>query len=92
MAEQSHSYYEWQVSTLMLAYDVIEPISRHDEKRLAERNNAVEQEIHEMAHRVIPQAYRDNPQMEFPPAIIVLLTKATLARAARIIGLTPEAA
>ena len=82
----SHSYYEWQVSTLMLAYDVVEPIPRSDDKRIAERQQAVEKEIHEMAFRIIPAAYRDNPAMEFPPAIVMLMTKATLKRANEIVG------
>ena len=28
MAEQTHGYYEWQVQTLMLAYDVVQPLAR----------------------------------------------------------------
>ena len=28
MAEGTHSYYDWQVSTLMLAYDTVEPLDR----------------------------------------------------------------
>jgi uncharacterized protein YcaQ len=83
-----HGYYEWQVSTLMLAYDVIEPLPRADGQRINERQQRVEKEVHDLAHRVIPPAYRENPQMEFPPAVVMLLTRATLARAAEIIGLT----
>jgi hypothetical protein len=86
MADATHSYYDWQVSTLMLAYDVVDPLPRHDNKRISERQQSVEQEIHELAHRVIPPAYRDHPQMEFPPAVVMLLTRATLARAVEIIG------
>lgn len=90
MADGTHSYYDWQVSTLMLAYDVIDPLPRHDTKRISERQQAVEREIHDMAHRVIPAAYRENPQMEFPPAVVMLLTRATLARAVEIIGLSGQ--
>jgi hypothetical protein len=89
MAEATHSYFDWQVSTLMLAYDVVEPIARHDEKRLGEREQAVKHEIFAMAHAVIPQTYRDNPELDYPPAVIMLLTKATLSRAAAIAGLLP---
>jgi hypothetical protein len=86
MADATHSYYDWQVSTLLLAYDVIDPIGRDDTARLNVRQAEVEKELHEMAHRVIPPAYRDHPQMEFPPAVVMLLTRATLARANQIIG------
>jgi hypothetical protein len=82
----SHSYYEWQVSTLMLAYDVVEPIPRSDDERIAKRQQAVENEVHEIAHRLIPAAYRENPQLEFPPAIVMLMTRATLKRANEIVG------
>ncbi|MBC7785676.1 MAG: hypothetical protein H7144_17745 [Burkholderiales bacterium] len=87
MSSQSHSYYEWQVSTLMLAYDVVDPIPRDADKQIAGRQQKVEEEIHAMAMKLIPQTYRDNPQMEFPPAITMLLTKATIARASEILGM-----
>ncbi len=86
-AHGTHSYYDWQVSTLMLAYDVSDPIPRSEDKRIADRQEAVAREIHDMAHVTIPQAYRDNPEMEFPPAVVTLLTKATLRRAAQIVGI-----
>jgi hypothetical protein len=86
MADATHSYYDWQVSTLMLAYDATDPIPRSDEKRLAERQQAVEKEIHDLAHATIPPAYRENPGMEFPPAVVILLTRATLKRAAEVAG------
>lgn len=83
----SHNYYDWQLSTLMLAYDVVEPLSRLDNEKLSARQDACEQELHEIAHAVIPQDYRNNPQKEFPPEIVQRLTVATLTRAAVIIGL-----
>jgi hypothetical protein len=82
----SHSYFEWQVSTLMLAYDVVEPIPRSDDARIAKRQQAVEHELHEIAHRIIPPAYRENAQLEFPPAIVMQMTRATLKRANEIVG------
>jgi len=89
MSHATHSYFDWQVSTLLLAYDAVDPISRHDEARLAQRQQAVEQELHEIAHASITEDYRQNPQKEFPPEIIIAMTRATLARAARIVGLLP---
>ncbi|MGC4030933.1 MAG: hypothetical protein QM754_04185 [Tepidisphaeraceae bacterium] len=83
----THSYFDWQVSTLMLAYDVIDPIPRSDDKRLQERQQAVHQEIHELALATIPPAYKDNPEIDFPPAVVMLLTRATLKRAGQIVGI-----
>jgi hypothetical protein len=86
MSEGTHSYYDWQVSTLMLAYDVAEPIHRDDLKKLEERQRNVEMELHEMVHRLLPKSYLDNPQEDFPAEVVVLLTRATIDRAVEIMG------
>jgi hypothetical protein len=90
MSEGTHSYYDWQVSTLMLAYDVAEPIARDDDKKQNQRQQHVEKELQQMVHEVIPEEYRSNPEREFPPQVVMLLTKAVLQRAGRIVGLLPE--
>ena len=41
MSQATHSYYDWQVSTLMLAYDAVEPLGRYDESALAARQQRV---------------------------------------------------
>jgi hypothetical protein len=87
MADATHSYLDWQISTLMLAYDVTDPIDRNDVKRLTERQQSVEKEVHALAMATIPASYRENPQAEFPSEVVMLLTKATLQRAASIVGL-----
>lgn len=87
MAEATHSYLDWQISTLMLAHDVVEPLPREDVARQAARQQSVEREVHDLAMAVIPQSYRENPQADFPPEIVMLLTKATIRRAAEISGL-----
>jgi len=87
MSEATHSYYDWQVSTLLLAYDAVEPLGRDDEEGLARRQRAVEEELHRLAHEVLPENYRRNPEREFPAEVVVLLTRATLRRAATIVGL-----
>ncbi len=87
MSQQTHSYYEWQVSTLMLAYDVVDPLPRDADKKITARQVKVEEEVRDLAHKAIPPTYRDNPQMEFPPAIVMMLTKATIRRASEILGM-----
>ncbi len=87
MSEGTHSYYDWQVSTLMLAYDAVDPIARDDDARLEEREKAVAVELHKMVHETLPEDYKRNPSRDFPPAVVILLTKATLRRASEIVGL-----
>jgi hypothetical protein len=85
MADATHSYLDWQISTLMLAYDAVEPLPRQAVDRLTERQQGVEREVHALAMATIPKSYLDNPQDEFPPEIVVMLTRATLARAVAIL-------
>ncbi|MDB5327714.1 MAG: hypothetical protein JWM57_3283 [Phycisphaerales bacterium] len=86
MSDGTHSYFDWQVSTLMLAYDVVDPIPRSEDRRIAERQRDVEKEIHDLAQATIPPAYKANPNLDFPPAVVMLLTRATLKRAVEITG------
>jgi hypothetical protein len=81
MSEPTHGYYDWQLSTLLLAYDAVEPLARDDEANLARRQQAVEEELHRMAHEILPDDYRRNPEREFPPEVVVM------RRAATIVGL-----
>lgn len=90
MSSETHSYYDWQVSTLLLAYDAVEPLSRNDDDALARRQQSVERELYELVQAALPKSYLDNPQTEFPPEMVILLTKATLQRAATIVGLVEE--
>lgn len=88
MAEGTHSYFDWQVSTLMLAYDTVEPIDRDDEPALAEREQKVMRELHQLVHALLPEDYLKNPAADFPPDMVMILTRATIARAAQIMGMT----
>ena len=87
MAETTHSYLDWQISTLMLAHDVAEPLDRNDLAGLEKRQRAVEQEVHALAMATIPASYRENPQDEFPTEIVIMLTRATVRRAAELVSL-----
>ena len=89
MSSETHSYYDWQVSTLLLAYDAADPIARTDDARLAQRQQDVELELHKLAHEILPKDYLENPQRDFPPEIVIAMTRATLRRAALITGLLP---
>ena len=86
MSEATHSYYDWQVSTLMLAYDVVEPLPREDEQAIGQREQQVQQELYDLVQQTLPKDYLNNPQREFPPDIVSLLTRATLKRASQIVS------
>ena len=83
----THSYFDWQVSTLMLAYDVTDPVRRSDLAAQQARQQKVELEVRDLALAVIPQDYQRDPSRELPPEIIMEMTRATLRRAAHIVGL-----
>ena len=85
-AAGTHSYYDWQVSTLLLAYDAVEPLSREDVAGLQKRQQRCELEVREIALSVIPPDYQRDAGKELPPEIIVGMTRATLRRAAEIVG------
>lgn len=82
-----HSYYDWQVSTLMLAYDAMDPLSRDDDEALAKRDEDVRTELFQLVQGVLPRQYLDNPGADFPPEMVMVLTRATIARAAQILAL-----
>jgi hypothetical protein len=92
MAEQSQGnplqgYYEWQVTTLLLAYDLAEPIARGDEDTADHRRHQVEGEVSELTLNQLPQRYKDNPELDWPSEVMMAITRATLRRAAEIAGL-----
>jgi hypothetical protein len=91
MAEPTHSYYDWQLSTLLLAHDTVHPLPRHDNNALAEREQAVQKELYQLVHQALPEWYKKNPSEEFPPEVVILLTRATLRRACEIVGFTVNA-
>ena len=83
----THSYYDWQISTLMLAYDVVEPLSREDVTAQQRRQQQVEMEVRDLALGVIPEDYQRDATREFPPELVMQMTRATLRRAAQIVAL-----
>lgn len=87
--EGTHSYYEWQLSTLLLAYDTIDPLSRDDLEAQSRRQEAVERELYELVHATLPDSYKKNPSVEFTPEVVIELTRATLRRAAEIARILP---
>lgn len=83
----THSYYDWQLSTLLLAYDAADPLPRSDSEGLARRQQHCEREVREIALSVIPPDFQRDPTRQIPPHVAVEITRATVRRAAQIIGL-----
>ncbi|MFA9477798.1 hypothetical protein ACERK3_05760 [Phycisphaerales bacterium AB-hyl4] len=84
-ANPLQGYYEWQITTLMLAYDLTDPIPQGDDGDMAEhRRKAIEQELGELVRNLLPQEYLENPERDFPPEVMMAITRATLRRAMEI--------
>lgn len=78
------SYYEWQVTTLMLAYDLADPVPRTQKHRVEQRRTQVEDEVRDLSLAIIPAEYKDNPNLDWPPEVMMQITRATLKRAAEL--------
>ena len=89
-AQGTHSYHDWQVSTLMLAHDVRRPLAREDVEAQQKRQRQCELEVRDIALSVIPADFQSDPTREFPPRLVMEMTKATLARAAVVAGIADE--
>ncbi|MGF1632488.1 MAG: hypothetical protein ACFCVE_01450 [Phycisphaerae bacterium] len=87
MSQGTHSYYEWQLSTLMLAYDATDPKPRDDVEAIGQRQMHCENELYELSRAIIPAEFLENPERELPPEITRDFTRAVIARAAQITGL-----
>lgn len=74
-------YFDWQVTTLMLAHDLMDPIARGDEDAAARRRQEVEGDVRQMVMAVLPDRYKQNPQLDWPREVMTAITRATLHRA-----------
>jgi len=85
-----HSYYDWQLATLMYAYDVALPLEGSDQNALATRMQSCEHELYRLAKTVIPDGYWQEQQLQLSPEVVMRLTQATVLRAAEIMKLVSE--
>lgn len=91
MAEQHDStdamqgYYDWQVTTLMLAYDLTDPIASAAGPDMGERRRrTVEEEVRRITLDLVPDLYKQDPSLDWPPELMMAITRTTLHRAAEI--------
>ncbi|MEX0885376.1 MAG: hypothetical protein WD009_02950 [Phycisphaeraceae bacterium] len=81
------SYYDWQMSTLMLAYDLADPLPNGDDEAVEARRDEVARELAAMVQQIVPREFLDDPDRDFPPDVMMGITRATLERAATIAGI-----
>ena len=84
-------YYDWQVTTVMLAYDLAEPIPGGDEELRRKRRADVEEEVRRLSLAVVPDVYRNDPNLDWPPEVMMDITRSTLLHAAQVAGLASPA-
>jgi hypothetical protein len=82
------AFYDWQVTTLMLAYDLADPIPAREADRIEARRESVQDELGALVQSVVPAKYFENPSLAWPPDVMMSITHATLKRAAEVAGLT----
>ncbi len=80
-------YYDWQVTTLMLARDLGDPLPGGDEAAWIARREETESMVREMTLAVLPEAYRNDPNRDWPPELFMDITRVTLMRAANLAGI-----
>ncbi|WP_428389779.1 hypothetical protein [Mucisphaera sp.] len=83
-------YFEWQVTTLLLAYDLSDPVARGDAEAAERRRRRVEEEVSALSLGVIPKQYQQDPELNWPPEVMMSITKATLLRTFEISGAVLE--
>ena len=95
MAEQNNEqdgnplqgYFDWQVTTLMLARDLVDPLPRDDEAAHHQRTDEIEQEVRTLTLGVLPEQFKHDATLAWPPELMMTITRETLKHAARIAGL-----
>ena len=82
-------YFEWQVTTFMLAYDLVDPIQPgpDEEQQANRRRREIEIEVSEMVKGLLPKRLLEDETAEWDRDIMTAITRATLRRANEIAGL-----
>jgi len=80
-------YFDWQVTTLMLAHDLSGPLPSGDEQAHQERRQQVEQEVRTLTLSVLPEQFKHDATLAWPPELMMTITRETLKNASKIAGL-----
>jgi len=79
-------YFDWQVTTLLLAYDLMDPIPSETPEAIENRRTQTEQEVREFTLAVVPDKYLNDPNLDWPPEVMMTITRATFDRVNQITG------
>ena len=95
MADHEHEednplqgYFDWQVTTLMLAHELSNPIQPGDEDAHHQRRHQVEGEVRTLTLGVLPEQYKHDASLQWTPELMMSITRETLKTANRIAGLS----
>lgn len=80
-------YFDWQVTTLMLAHDLADPLPAGDEEAHHQRRYKVEEQVRALSLGVLPEQYKHDANLSWPPELMMALTRETLKTANKIAGL-----
>ncbi len=80
-------YFDWQVTTLMLAHDLVEPIPGDDDDAHHQRRHQVEDEVRTLTLGILPEKYKHDATLDWPAELMMTITRQTLRQAAKIAGL-----
>ncbi len=73
-------YFDWQVTTLLLAYDLTDPIPASNPAAAEDRRIKTEQEVRDFSLAVVPEMYQNDPTLDWPPEVMMAITRATFDR------------
>ncbi len=79
-------YFDWQVTTLMLAMDLTSPIPRDQPDAVMNRRRQVEQQVRELSLAHVPKQLQADSSQPWPPEVLMAITRATLDEARRRAG------
>ncbi|XAL99803.1 hypothetical protein OT109_00130 [Phycisphaeraceae bacterium D3-23] len=80
-------YFDWQVTTLMLARDLSEPVSATDEAAQHQRRHDTENLVRELTLGVLPEQYKHDANLAWPPELMMQITRETLRKATNLAGI-----
>lgn len=85
-ASALQGYFDWQVTTVMLALDLVEPLPGDDTQAHQDRRQRVEDQVRAFSLAAIPQQFQDDPELDWTPEVMMALTRATFDQVQAILA------
>lgn len=80
-------YFDWQVTTLMLAHDLTDPIPAGQDDAHHQRRHQVEGEVRTLTLGILPEQFKHDATLAWSPELMMSITRETLKTASRIAGI-----